>query len=171
MAKTGTRCAAATLLGLTIFTLGSGCAGSLTVEEYVSRVFDIQCERIFACCTKTEQDALALGDGEAGCREALRSAEPEIDAKINDAIFFQDVGFDSSEAKSCTDTLSTSSCEWYFGSTAHECSVFTFPAPVTEHSFEGLDSVGLNHFIGECPLKDCLATKIVPACNGSQTGK
>jgi hypothetical protein len=36
---------------------------------------------------------------------------------------------------------------------------------------QGIDSVGLNHFIAQCPLADCLEKKLVPACNGTMVGK
>jgi hypothetical protein len=171
MATAKMKCAAAGLVALTMFGLGSGCAGSVSVEDYVSRVFDIQCERIYACCTDAEQRALSLGDGESGCREALRSAEPAIDGALNDAIHFQDIDFDGTEAKSCLDTLATSSCEWYFGSTPHECDVFTWRTIPGQKPIQGIDSVGLNHFIAQCPLDHCLEKKIVPACNGTMVGK
>jgi hypothetical protein len=170
MATTTMRWAAVGTVGLAMFVLGSGCGG-LSVEEYVSRVFDIQCERIYACCTSTEQEALSLGDGESGCRESLRSSEQAVNDSINDAVYFQLVDFDGGEAQTCLDALASSSCGDYFGNLGHDCGKAFKLRPQPGRVFSGTSSVGLDHFIRQCPLTDCISHTIAPACNGSNVGQ
>jgi hypothetical protein len=173
MAKAAMQWAAGCTAGIVMFVLGAGCSGGLSVQEYVSRVFDIQCERIYACCTLTEQRALSIGEGQSGCREALRAGEQHVVDSIEEAVYFQDTNFDGSEAESCLNVLASSSCHDYFLAQTHSCGPFSLPlsSQSQRRPFDGTDTIGLDHFIKECPLSDCIEHTIAPACNGSMVGK
>jgi hypothetical protein len=121
MAKTGMRWAAAGASFLGLAALAAGCQDGPPLEEYVQRVLDLQCRRIFSCCAAAERDRFGLGATEEACRDergafeqlAVNAIKADIDAELTVV--------DERALASCLTALEASSCSEYFARRDRNC--------------------------------------------------
>jgi hypothetical protein len=121
MASTKTRWVAATAALLGIAGLGVGCQGGPPLDDYVHRVFDLQCKRIFSCCSATERVRVGGGATEEACRAdragyeqlAVNAIRADLDADLT--------VLDEGALASCLTTIEAASCSTYFDRRDRDC--------------------------------------------------
>ncbi len=121
MARTTKRWVAATAALLGIGGLAVGCQGGPPLDDYVRRVFDLQCKRIFSCCTPVERDRVATGTTEAACRADRASFEPLAVNAIRADLDADLTTLDEAALASCLTTIEASSCSEYFAHRDRNC--------------------------------------------------
>jgi hypothetical protein len=121
MASTAKRWAAAGTALLGTATLAAGCQDGTLIADYVQRVFDLQCQRIFSCCAAEEQERFGFGATEAACREdrgrfeqiAVNAILEDIDANLTVV--------NEPALASCLTAIEASTCQDYFASRTRNC--------------------------------------------------
>lgn len=121
MARTMKRWTAAAAVLLGISALAAGCQDGPPLDDYVHRVFDLQCKRIFSCCTATERERLGGFATEEACRAdregfeqlAVSSIRADLDADLT--------AVDEGALASCLTTIEASSCSAYFERRDRNC--------------------------------------------------
>ena len=121
MAKTAKRWAAAVASLLGLSALAAGCQDASPIDDYVQRVFDLQCQRIFSCCDAAEQARLGLGATEASCRAeralfeqlAVNAVKADLDEQLTVV--------DEKKLASCLATIEAASCQDYFARRDRSC--------------------------------------------------
>ncbi len=127
MATTMTkRWVAATVALLGITTLAAGCQDGPPIDDYVQRVFDLQCQRIFSCCPAAERDRFGFGATEEACRADRAAYEQLAAGSIRSDLDADLTVLDESALASCLTSLEASSCSAYFERRDRNCeSAFT----------------------------------------------
>jgi hypothetical protein len=121
MASTAKRWVAATAVVLGIAALAAGCQDGPPIDDYVHRVFDLQCARIFSCCAPDERARFGLGATEEACR-ADRAAYEQLAVNFIQADLDADLlGVDEAALASCLTAIEASSCSAYFERRDRNC--------------------------------------------------
>ncbi len=110
------------LAAVALVALIAGCGEVLlpetavAIDDVPSRISAAMCERIFACCSDGEIDAV-FGAGqvatEAECREAGVEILTGFYARVADAVADGAIDYDDEAAGACVVALSSLSCEQY----------------------------------------------------------
>ena len=121
MANTAKRWVAATAALLGIAALAAGCQDGPRIDDYVHRVFDLQCRQIFACCAAAGRDHFGLGATEEACR-ADRAGYEQLAVNFIRADLDADLTVvDEAALASCLTTIEASSCSTYFERRDRNC--------------------------------------------------
>lgn len=121
MATTTNRWVAATAALLAITALAVGCQDGPPIDDYVHRVFDLQCQRIFSCCTAGERERVGIGATEEACR-ADRASFEQLAANAIRADLDADLTvIDEGALAGCLTAIEASSCSDYFDHRDRNC--------------------------------------------------
>ena len=121
MARTTKRRVVATAVSLGISALAAGCQGGPHLDDYVRRVFDLQCQRIFSCCTATERERLAAFPTEEACRADREGFEQLAVSFIRADLDAELLVIDEAALASCLTAIEASSCSAYFDRRDRNC--------------------------------------------------
>ncbi|MEP7119757.1 MAG: hypothetical protein ABJE95_02560 [Byssovorax sp.] len=194
MASTAKRWVAATAVVLGIAALAGGCKDGPPIDDYVHRVFDLQCARIFSCCAVAERAKLGGGATEEACR-ADRAGYEQLAVNFIRADLDADLlTINEGALATCLTTIEASSCSAYFERRDRNCERAF--APTVEAGGDcssnlacrsglcvGFVCVGDTRALGaacassdDCLSSNCLggacaASATVAACSGSAAGK
>jgi hypothetical protein len=194
MANTTKRWMAATATVLGIAMLAAGCQDGPPLDDYVHRVFDLQCQRIFSCCAAAERESFGLGPTEEACRADRAGFEQLAVNAIRSDLDADFVQIDEAALAKCLTSIEASSCPAYFARRDRNCE-----AAFTPRVLNGGDcSSNLACFGGLCvdfvctgdtrPLGAacasaddcsswsceggaCVESAALAACGGASTGK
>lgn len=194
MATTRMRWAAAGASFLGIAALAAGCQDGPPIDDYVQRVLDLQCQRIFACCATAERDRFAFGATEVACREQRGAFEQLAVNAIKEDIDADLTVVDEGKLEACLASLEASSCEDYFATRDRNCEAAFTPRgengddcssnlacrgglcvsftcagdtrPLGAACATGDDCLSSNCLAGHCAANPSFA-----ACDGSRAGK
>jgi hypothetical protein len=194
MASTAKRWVAATAVVLGIAVLAAGCNDGPPIDDYVHRVFDLQCKQIFACCDAAESARLGLGATEEACRED-RAGYEQLAVNFLRADLDEDLtSLDEAALESCLTAIEASSCSTYFERRDRNCErAFAPKVDVGGDCYSnlacrsglcvGFVCVGDTRALGaacvsgdDCLSSNCLGgacaeSASVAACDGSSVGK
>jgi hypothetical protein len=194
MASTTKRWVAATAALLGIAALVASCSDGPPLDDYVHRVFDLQCKQIFACCDAAERVHLGLGATEEECR-ADRAGYEQLAVNFIKSDLDADLAVvDEAALASCLTTIEASSCSTYFERRDRNCERAF--APTVEPGGDcnsnvacrsglcvGFVCVGDTRAVGaacesgddclssNCQGGACAASAVVAACGGASAGK
>ena len=194
MASTAKRWVAATAALLGITALGAGCKDGPPIDDYVHRVFDLQCKQIFACCAASERARFALGATEEACR-ADRAGYEQLAASFVRADLDADILLvDEPALASCLTAIEASSCAAYFERRDRNCERAFAPTVETGGDCSSnlacrgglcvsFVCVGDTRALGaacasgddclssNCQAGACAESESLAACDGSSAGK
>ena len=184
--------ATAALLGIT--GLAVGCQDGPQLDDYVHRVFDLQCQRVFSCCTPAERVRVGLGATEEACRADRASFEQLAVNAIRADLAADLTVVDEAALAGCLTAIEASSCSDYFDHRDRNCERAF--APKVENGGDCSSNlacrggscvaracVGDARAVGaacdsdaDCLSSNCLAracaeSPIVAACGGPSSGK
>ena len=121
MASTAKRWVVTTAVVLGIAALAAGCQDGPPIDDYVHRVFDLQCKQIFSCCASAERARFGLGATEEACR-ADRAGYEQLAVNFIRADLDADLtSLDEAALASCLTAIEASSCSAYFERRDRDC--------------------------------------------------
>jgi hypothetical protein len=121
MATRTKRWVAATFAFVGSVALVAGCQDGPPIDDYVHRVFDLQCQRIFSCCSSAERDQLGVGATEEACRADREAFEQLAALSIRADLDDDFTVLDESALASCLTAIEASSCSSYFERRDRNC--------------------------------------------------
>jgi hypothetical protein len=194
MASTTKRWVAATATLLAIAALAASCADGPPIEDYVHRVFDLQCKQIFACCSANARQRFGLGGSEEDCRAERASSEQLAVNSIKADLDADFTVVDEAALASCLTAIEASSCSTYFERRDRDCERAFVPrverggdcnsnvacrsglcvdfACVGDTRPLGAACVSADDCLSSnCQDGVCAASLVLAACSGSSAGK